>query len=355
MWNSALNLEKFCFFFSPSLSSHSPPASLYLSFSWFVPNLVYPLKLTFSPFFSFHVVPLSIFILTMLSTTLHKASTQKPVSPASLQLSSCSRILYPVAFEMPPTHQWYAPQHSKHNVFKPELPPQNCFLCSDPSTTQKPGSHSSCSLSHPLYIQTIPKTSQFSIFLNIFLNILTFEHHHDFCLCLCSQPHTIHTNHTVRSGSQSYHIPITQHPKLPSTLHSWWSSTQSSSELITRHGIASAPRVSFPLASPFTPDFALHTLIEWPTYSSRTHNALTIHVTIHAISSTWKCSELLVTLPNSTQVSRPSSNTTAARALLWHCHQTASTSARHALHVYLSPREHVSHSFICWSRCLLSY
>lgn len=76
MWNSALNLEKFCFFFSPSLSSHSPLASLYLSFSWFVPNLVYPLKLTFSPFFSFHAVPLSIFILTMLSTTLHKASTQ---------------------------------------------------------------------------------------------------------------------------------------------------------------------------------------------------------------------------------------------------------------------------------------
>ena len=91
---------------------------------------------------------------------------------------------------------------------------------------------------------------------------------------------------------------------------------KSSSELITRHGITNAPRVTFPLASPFTPDFALHTLIEWPTYSSRTHNALIIHVTIHAISSTWKCSELLVTLPNSTQVSRPSSNTTTARALL---------------------------------------
>ena len=115
---------------------------------------------------------------------------------------------------------------SKHNVFKPELPPQNCFLCSDPSTTQKPGSHSSCSLSHSLYIQTIPKTSQFSIFLNISLNILTFEHHHDFCFRLCSQFHIIHTNHTVHSGSQSYHIPITQHPKLPSTLCSWWSSTQ---------------------------------------------------------------------------------------------------------------------------------
>ena len=196
----------------------------------------------------------------------------------------------------------------------------------DPSTTQKPVSPSSCSLSHSLDIQTIPKTSQLSILLNIFLNSLTSEHHHDFCLCLCSELHIIHTNHTVRSGPQSHHIPITQHPKLPSTLRSWWSSTQSSSELITRHGIANAPRVSIPLASPFTPDFAFHTLIEWPTYSSRTHNALIIHMTIHAISSTWKCSELLVTLPNSAQISRPSSNTTTARALLWHCHQTASTS-----------------------------
>lgn len=42
--------ETFCFLFSPSLSGHSPSASLHLSFSWFVPKMSISSRTYFQPF-----------------------------------------------------------------------------------------------------------------------------------------------------------------------------------------------------------------------------------------------------------------------------------------------------------------